>query len=300
MPNKALLNRAPVRPRDILGALRTVFFAPEDLAIVRGDPSERRTFIDELVTTRWPRMAGVRADYDRALKQKTALLKALSGRGMRSGGEGAEQTLSSWDEAMVTCGGELVAARLRTLADLAPLITETYDALAPIASAASAIYHSSNLKKGMESDVELVRQCLAEAMEARRGEELTRGICLVGPHRDDIILSLADLPVRGYASHGEGWSLALALRLASLDLLQADGVEPVLILDDVFAELDEHRRARVVEAMDRVEQTLISVAVRRDLPSNLQAHLFEVGLGVVCPLGEDSGDSSTILKEGMT
>jgi len=279
--NRALLNAAAVRPREILGAIRTVFFAPEDLAIVRGDPSERRGFIDELVVSRWPRLAGVKAEYDRALKQKTALLKAMSGRSVKMAGAGAEETLGVWDEAMAGFGSELVAARVRTLGDIAPMVAENYDGIAPVQSAATIAYHSSSVPPDTPPDVDQIRHLLSERIDARRPEEIARGVCLVGPHRDDLSLNLGPLPVKGYASHGEGWSFVLALRLASVDLLQEDGVEPILILDDVFAELDEHRRARVVKAMDSVEQTLVTVAVPRDLPENLKGTVFEVGRGSV-------------------
>ena len=281
--NKALLNAASVRPREILGAIRTVLFAPEDLSIIRGDPSERRGFIDELVVSRWPRLAGVKAEYDRALKQKTALLKAISGRSVRMAGAGAEETVSVWDEAMANLGAEVVAARLRTLNDLAPFVASEYDGIAPVVSHASLSYSSSSIPADTTSDVETIRGLLAQRIEARHGEEAARGVCLVGPHRDDISLSLGDLPVKGYASHGEGWSYALALRLASVDLLHDDGVDPILILDDVFAELDEHRRVRVVAAMESVEQAFVTVAVRKDLPESLKGQFFDVGRGTVTP-----------------
>ena len=280
-PNKALLNKASVRPREILGAVRTVVFAPEDLSIVRGDPAQRRGFIDELVISRWPRLAGVKGEYDRALKQKTAVLKAVSGRGTRSAGAGAEETLDVWGEEMARFGAELLAARLATLRDLQPFVTRNYDEIAPVASKAGIAYSSSSVPPDAGSDVEGLRQILSERTRSRRGEEIARGVCLVGPHRDDLAFSLGTLPVKGYASHGEGWSFALALRLASVDLLREDGVEPILILDDVFAELDEHRRARVVQTMDTVEQALVTVAVRRDIPDTLSAVVYEVGRGYV-------------------
>ncbi|MCL2736505.1 MAG: DNA replication/repair protein RecF [Propionibacteriaceae bacterium] len=286
--NKAMLNRAPVRPREILGAVRTVVFAPEDLAIVRGDPAQRRRFIDDLVVTRWPRLAGVRAEYERAVKQKTTLVKAMSGRSLRRAGAGEAETLAVWDEAIVRLGAEVVAARLRTLADLGERVTEAYDAIAPVPSRADMSYQSSSIPPETGPDVDAVRDALQERIDARRDEEIARGVCLVGPHRDDLALSLGEFPVKGYASHGEGWSFALALRLGSVDVLRDDGIEPILILDDVFAELDEHRRARVVATMDMVEQSLVTVAVRRDLPDTLRGSLFDVGRGTVAgpfPLG---------------
>ncbi|MDR0848481.1 MAG: DNA replication/repair protein RecF [Propionibacteriaceae bacterium] len=283
MVNKARLNRAAVRPRDIIGAVRVVSFAPEDLSVVRGDPSARRAFLDDLVIERSPRLAGPKAEYERTLKQKTALLKAMSGRSVRSAGAGAEETLDVWDEALVRAGAELVAARLRTVADIEGYVASNYDAIAPSPSRAVLRYESKSLAEGISPEVGVIAEALAQRMTERREDEITRGVCLVGPHRDDLSLSLGDLPVKGYASHGEGWSYTLALRLASLDLLHADGLEPVLILDDVFAELDERRRERVVAAMDSVEQTFITAAVLRDVPENLDARVYKVEPGVVHP-----------------
>ncbi len=290
--NKASLNRAPLRrPRDLLGALRVVLFSPEDLAIVKGDPGERRRFIDELVTARWPRLAGVRADYDQVLRQRSSLLKTLSGRHGRVAGEGVEVTLDIWDAQLAALGAELVAARLATLAELAPLLASAYADIAPTNNLAAATYKSSALPALVEPEppslVELVETTatptvpeLAAQLEARmrerRGEEIARGLCLVGPHRDDITLTLGDLPTKGYASHGEAWSMALALRLAGFALLRADGVEPVLILDDVFAELDETRRARLAELIAGAEQVLITAAVAADVPTALSGRRFSV------------------------
>ena len=296
--NRASLNRAPLRrPRDLLGALRVVLFSPEDLAIVKGDPGERRRFIDELVTARWPRLAGVRADYDQVLRQRSSLLKTLSGRHGRVAGEDVAVTLDIWDAQLAALGAELVAARLATLAELAPLLASAYADIAPTNNVAVATYKSSALQSLVEptpsrvepapSRVEPVETIqtftiaeLAAQLEARmrerRGEEIARGLCLVGPHRDDITLTLGDLPTKGYASHGESWSMALALRLAGFALLRADGVEPVLILDDVFAELDETRRARLAELIAGAEQVLITAAVAADVPPALSGRRFSV------------------------
>ena len=284
MANKALLNKAPVRPRDILGAVRTVFFSPEDLAIVMGDPSERRRFIDDVIVSRWPRLAGVRSEYERALKQKTALLKAISGRSVRGAGAGAEETLAEWDEAIARLGAEILAARLATLADIETMVESNYARIAPTSTLAQIAYSSSVTHE--HTDVEGIRLALVEAILDRKHEEMVRGVCLVGPHRDDLSLSLGTLPVRGYASHGESWSFALALRLANLDLLRDDGVGPILILDDVFAELDENRRTAIVSAMDVVEQSFVTVAVPRDLPQNLQGCIVEVTPGAVRRIDE--------------
>ena len=286
--NKASLNRAPLRrPRDLLGALRAVMFSPEDLAIVKGDPGERRRFIDELVTARWPRLAGVRADYDQVLRQRSTLLKTLSGRGPRAAGEDVASTLDIWDAQLAALGAELVAARLATLAELGPLLAAAYADIAPTNNVATATYKSSAFSPLVEPSetmtiAELAAQ-LERRMRERRGEEIARGVCLVGPHRDDITLTLGDLPTKGYASHGESWSMALGLRLAGFALLRADGVEPVLILDDVFAELDETRRARLAELIVGAEQVLITAAVPADVPSTLSGRRFSVQKSVVTP-----------------
>jgi DNA replication and repair protein RecF len=288
--NKASLNRSPLRrPRDLLGALRVVLFSPEDLAIVKGDPSERRGFIDELLVARWPRLAGVRADYERVLKQRSALLKSLSGRGPRMLGDDVSATLDVWDGQLAAFGAELVAARLVTLQELRPLLMSAYADIAPTNNVAGAEYRSSLRPPsplGTPTDAALptvaeLTAMLTAAMQERRGEEIARGLCLVGPHRDDITLSLGDLPTKGYASHGESWSTALALRLASFALLRADGVEPVLILDDVFAELDELRRERLADLVAGGEQVLVTAAVAADVPSRLAGRRFAVHSGEV-------------------
>ena len=278
--NRASLNRAPLRrPRELLGALRTVVFSPEDLALVKGDPSERRRFIDELITTRWPRLAGVRADYDRVLRQRSTLLKSLSGRS-RAVPDGAAATLEVWDESLAGFGAELVHARVRTLADLTPHVQRAYAAIAPANNDAVLAYRSSIGPTPETSAVELQARLIL-AMSQRRSDEIARGVCLVGPHRDDIVLGLGELPAKGYASHGESWSFALALKLGAFDLLRADGVEPVLILDDVFAELDQGRRERLAGMIADAEQVLITAAVAADVPDLLGGRRYTVGDGAV-------------------
>jgi DNA replication and repair protein RecF len=283
--NRARVNRAPVpRPREVLGLLRTVLFAPEDLSLVKGDPSERRRFLDELLTLRTPRMAGVRQDYDRILKQRNSLLKSASmaRRQNRSGGaEGQLRTLEVWDSHLARAGSELLATRLELLESLRPLVSGGYDAVARGKGDARLEYKSSMpLEPGVTSRDQL-EQVLLAAVQDRRQDELERGVSLVGPHRDDVILGLGDLPAKGYASHGESWSFALALRLASYELLRADGGEPVLILDDVFAELDTQRRDRLAELVAPAEQVLVTAAVAADVPDDLSGARFEVGDGMV-------------------
>ena len=286
--NRARLNRSPLRhAREIIGVLRTVVFSPVDIAIVKGDPSERRHFLDELLVARWPRLAGVRGDYERVLRQRTTLLKSLSGR-LRGGPPptDTEATLDVWDSHLARAGGELLEARLTTLDDLAPHISKAYADIAPTNNDAIAEYRAS-------ADLDVPRQvehgtaradlsaALESAMAERRAEEIQRGVSLVGPHRDDIALSLGMLPAKGYASHGESWSFALALRLGSFHLLRADGVEPVLVLDDVFAELDSIRRERLASGVRVAEQVLVTAAVGADVPELLAGQRFRVAGGDV-------------------
>ncbi len=282
--NRARLNRSPVkRPRDLLGLLRTVVFSPEDLAIVKADPSDRRRFLDELLTARWPRLAGVRSDYDRVLKQRNTLLKSLSGRA-RGGPppSDAADTLDVWDAHLAAAGGELLDARLRTLTDLVPHAAKAYADIAPTNSDATAEYKTAVPLDGITAREELTAALVA-AMRDRRPEEIARGISLVGPHRDDVALSLGPMPAKGYASHGESWSLALALRLGSFHLLRADGIEPVLVLDDVFAELDTVRRERLARAVGAAEQVLVTAAVDADVPVELDGRTFRVTTAAVTP-----------------
>jgi DNA replication and repair protein RecF len=289
--NRARLNRSAVtRPREVLGALRTVLFAPEDLALVRGDPAERRRFIDELLVLRAPRFAAVRSDYERVLKQRNALLRtaASARRASRSGGD--LRTLEVWDGHLATHGAELLAGRLEVLTALSPYVDKAYDAVSAGRGRTRVAYRSS-LSTDEAAEVELptdrseLEQRMLAALAAVRSQEIDRGLTLVGPHRDDVVLWLGELPAKGYASHGEGWSYALALRLACYDLLNADGGEPVLILDDVFAELDSQRRERLAALVRDASQVLVTAAVAADVPLALQGSRFEVAAGEVTRVG---------------
>lgn len=294
--NKARINRSPQRrPRDILGIIRTVLFAPEDLAIVRGDPGDRRRFLDELLVMRAPRLAGIKADYDRILRQRSTLLKTAGG-ARRSGGSLA--TLDVWDEHLAGTGAELLAARLTLVDALRPLVTTAYAAIAPESSPAGISYRSTLFDDvtdiydvprdpdGLdpaERDPAILAAALRAAMIRLRPQELDRGVCLMGPHRDDLAIELHGAPAKGYASHGESWSLALALRLASFELLRADGIAPILILDDVFAELDTARRATLAALARSADQALITAAVAADIPEELAGMTIpvtEAGIGV--------------------
>jgi DNA replication and repair protein RecF len=275
--NKARLNRSPVRStRELVGVLRAVLFAPEDLALVRGDPADRRRYLDDLATVRRPAVAGVRADYEKVLRQRTALLKSLSGARFR-GDRGALDTLDVWDSRLAEHGAQLMAARIDLVNELAPEVEKAYQLLAPGSRAASIAYRAS-LDASDISDREFLEAALLAALSARRDAELERGMCLVGPHRDDLELRLGDQPAKGFASHGESWSFAVALRLAAYELLRADGGEPVLLLDDVFAELDATRRRALATVAESAEQVLVTAAVLEDIPADWDARRVHIDL----------------------
>ncbi len=288
--NRARVNRSPLpKARELLGMMRTVLFSPEDLALVKGDPSDRRRFLDELLTQRAPRYAGVRSDYDRVLKQRNSLLKTAraGGHPPRSPrGETALSTLGVWDSHLARTGADLLAARLVLVEELRPLVGKAYESVARGASSSDATlsYKSSfelpEAATGVPDRNDLA-QAILEQIERLRSDELDRGISLVGPHRDELTLLLGPLPTRGYASHGESWSFALALRLASYDLLRSAGDDPVLILDDVFAELDTERRGRLAEMVADAEQVLVTAAVAADVPAALHGVRMDVADGAV-------------------
>ncbi|MCM3923897.1 DNA replication/repair protein RecF [Frankia sp. AiPs1] len=280
--NRARLNRAPVgRPRDVLGLLCTVLFAPEDLALVKGDPAGRRQFLDELLIARTPRMAAVLADYDRVLKQRSTLLRT-AGAARRAGGKGDLRTLDVWDGYLASYGAELLAARLALVEALRPGVAGAYAAVAGAQAAVGFEYRASVAAPDpVRPDREQWEEAIRVELVAARPREIERGQTLVGPHRDDLLLTVDGLPARGYASHGESWSLALALRLASFELLRADDREPVLLLDDVFAELDVQRRARLAELVAPAEQVLVTAAVEADVPAELAGTRYVVAAGEV-------------------
>jgi len=283
--NRARLNRTPLpRSRDVLGVLRTVTFAPEDLSLIKGDPAERRRYLDELLIARAPRFAGVRHDYDRVVKQRTALLKTAA-QARRAGRSVADlRTLDVWDAHLARIGAEILTARLELVQSIGPLVDKAYESLAGETSAGPVVmeYRSSlgaDLPSGASREV--VEAALLAQAAASRADELDRGVCLVGPHRDDLLLRLGPLPARGYASHGEAWAYALGLRLAAYDLLAADGAQPVLLLDDVFAELDVGRRERLAQMVRHAEQVIVTAAVPEDVPESLDGARFDVMAGEV-------------------
>jgi DNA replication and repair protein RecF len=291
--NKARLNRSPVRStREVIGVLRAVLFAPEDLALVRGDPADRRRYLDDLAIVRRPVIAGVRADYDKVLRQRTALLKSASGARYR-GDQSALATLDVWDSRLAEHGAELMAARIDLVNQLAPEVEKAYQLLAPGSRPVSIVYRTS---LGAESgggfeggDREFLEAALLAALSARRDAELERGMCLVGPHRDDLELRLGDQPAKGFVSHGESWSFAVALRLGAYELLRADGGEPVLLLDDVFAELDGMRRRALATVAESAEQVLVTAAVLEDIPADWDVRRVHIELR-----DDDSGRVSAV------
>lgn len=294
--NKARLNGNPVKPRDLLGVLTAVVFAPEDLGLVKGDPTERRRFLDDLLTARRPRFAGVRTEYDRVLKQRNALLKTAKFGG---GARNKEATLEVWDHHLAKAGAALLAGRIALTAELVEPVAHAYatvsghDPGTPDPRPATVKYRRSSASGAAESvapvtEDELFTELITAFSENRR-QETDRGITLFGPHRDDLELMLGQAPAKGYASHGESWSFALALRLASFELFKQDAGDrhhwPVLILDDVFAELDVGRRHRLAGMVADAEQVLVTAAVGGDVPEELTAgtatHLVSVRLGSV-------------------
>lgn len=285
--NRAKINRSPLpRVRDALGIVRVIMFAPEDLALVKGDPSERRSFMDHTLIQRTPRFSGIKTDYEKVLRQRNALLKSFNR-------ENIDSTLDVWNEQLAKLGAEITYTRIQFIRDLKPFIRTRYHSIsggeqAVSSSEISIDYQSKYLTEG---DIEVLTQkeiqnLILEELTARKKDELIRGVTLVGPHRDELFIGLGELPLKGYASHGESWSAALALRVASADVLKADGIEPILILDDVFAELDVIRRATILELTKNAPQVFITAAVESDVPVELGGARFYVSLGSVTEVGE--------------
>ena len=290
--NRAQINRSAVKTRDLPRYFSSVLFAPEDLALVRGEPSGRRRFLDELLVLLTPRLSGVIADYDRVLKQRNSLLKSARASGVR----GAQlSTLEIWDDRLVALGSELIEARSRLIAQLVPEVSAAYVAIAGEDHRARLSSQLSILSADVDDENsqtpaggEFVPISAADAAEAFRASlvrlrraELERAVTLAGPHRDDLVLELNGMGARGYASHGESWSFALALKLASAEVLRRESAsgDPVLILDDVFAELDQSRRARLAGAVAGFEQVLITAAVLEDVPAALTANTVHIQQG---------------------
>ncbi|ONI60945.1 DNA replication/repair protein RecF [Leifsonia sp. ALI-44-B] len=329
-PNRAQVNRGQIKPRELPRYFSSVLFAPEDLGIVRGDPSARRKFADQLIVLRTPRMAGVYADYDRTLRQRNTLLKSARGSGLK---ETQLSTLEVWDDKLIALGTEIIGARSRLVAEMAAPLQAAYrsvvgddhgprislimsvdgvdadddgfpnapaPASAPVSTAADGESGAASTGPGSAAALPTaaeVAEAFRRRIAERRRAELDRGVTLVGPHRDDLLFELNGLPVKGYASHGESWSFALSLKLASAELLRRESNlgDPVLILDDVFAELDQSRRRRLAEAISGYEQVLITAAVLDDVPEQLTARTVRIAAGEIVGTSDAvvSNDSAT-------
>ena len=265
--NRARINQNPTKSqRDLFGLVQAIYFSPEDLDLVRGDPTERRRFIDQLITLRSPRMAGIISDYERAVRQRNSLLKSRA----------HPDALTPWDQQVADFGGKIMAARISTLKELTPIFNSVYNEISE--EKKTDILYKSHIEEVSTSAESNTTQIL-ERIRTTRSAELERGLTLTGPHRDDLTLVLGNHIVKGFASHGESWSVALALKLATYKLLQNDGYSPILILDDVFSELDEGRRLQLIQLAQSAEQTLITVAVENDLPSTLQGKRYLIKSG---------------------
>jgi len=306
--NRAQINRGVIKTRELPRYFSSVLFAPEDLALVRGEPSGRRRFLDELLVLISPRYSGVMTDYERVLKQRNSLLKSARASGIK---ESQLSTLEIWDDRLITLGSEVIEARLALVARLLPDVAAAYQTVAgedhharlsnsltvlePTADRDDSEGSGQTLPGDSPLTAAAISGHFRSALDRLRRNELDRGMTLVGPHRDDLVLELNDLPARGYASHGESWSFALALKLASADLLRRESTtgDPVLMLDDVFAELDESRRARLAAAVDDFEQVLITAAVYEDVPKTLTAHTVRIAAGTIVESDEQPTEQSS-------
>ena len=297
--NRAQVNRSVIKPRELPRYFSSVLFAPEDLALIRGEPSGRRRFLDQLLVARTPRLAGVQSDYERVLKQRNTLLKSARAQGLR----GANlSTLDIWDERLVALGSELIAERVALVGRLHPLVVDAYRSIAGADHRPALGNRLSVLAAHPDADEqaddgfavpegttkeslsrEKIAELFREGLTRVRRQELDRGLTLIGPHRDDLVFELNGLPAKGYASHGESWSYALSLKLSAAALLRIDSPtgDPVVILDDVFAELDEARRKRLAIAVADYEQVLITAAVFDDVPESLTPHTVRISAGTI-------------------
>ena len=267
--NRAKINQNPTKSqREILGACQVIYFSPEDLDLVRGEPTNRRDFLDKLLITKTPRLAGVLSDFERVLKQRNTLLRNRA----------PQSALTPWTEQLVTFSSVITAERIALVEQLNPLVTANYKELNEVKTA--SLIYKSNIE-ALSTNQEANKKLIEEKLQELQYQEIERGVTLVGPHRDDLILQLGEFPAKGYASHGESWSFAISLKIGALELLKTQGLDPILILDDVFAELDTNRRARLVQATKLAEQTIVTAAVEGDLPADLNDQRFHVSNGKV-------------------
>lgn len=262
--NRAKINQNPTKSqREILGACQIVYFSPEDLDLVRGEPTFRRDYLDKLLITKTPRLAGVLSDYERVLKQRNTLLKTRA----------PQSSLAPWSEQLIHLAVTIITERIMLVNALNPLVSKNYKELNEVKMA--SIIYKSNID-GLSANIEQNQSLIKSKLEEVQYQEIERGVTLVGPHRDDLILQLGEFPAKGYASHGESWSFAISLKIGAWELLKSQGLDPILILDDVFAELDTNRRTRLVQATKLAEQTLVTAAVEGDLPEDLNDVRFYI------------------------
>ena len=284
--NKAKLNGSECKKtKEVLGILQTITFSPEDLVLVKGDPSERRYFLDYLLVQKSPVYISLKTDYERVLKQRNALLKS-SYVARKNNQDSVLATLDIWNQQLINLGSQITFYRNQLINDLLPYVSKAYAELAP-SSKALNIKYLPNISS-FEMTLEDLKVQMGEKIKERQLDELDRGLTLVGPHRDDVEITIGELPAKGYASHGESWSVALALKLASFDLLKANSRagDPVLVLDDVFAELDTSRRNQLISRLNSVEQVLITAAVKEDVPTELGGKKLFVNNGQVSEIND--------------
>nr|WP_249420250.1 DNA replication/repair protein RecF [Rhabdothermincola salaria] len=244
---RVMVNRQRLtRGRDLLGALRVSVFAPDDLDLVKGGPAGRRRYLDDALVARRPGLDVLRTDLDKVLRQRNALLRQAGGRIT----EEVELTLAVWDTKLIESGEALASAREDLVEELRPFLARAYDRVAGRPAEVTVDYVAPWRAEGLEAALARVRR-----------DEVRRGVSLVGPHRDDVDLRIGGLPSRTHASQGEQRSLALALRLAAHEAVTtATGTPPVLLLDDVFSELDPDRSGALLTHLPEGQTLLTSAA----------------------------------------
>ncbi|MEX0833460.1 MAG: DNA replication and repair protein RecF [Actinomycetota bacterium] len=264
--SKVQVNRSPVRrKRDIRRQVRGVFFGPDDLSVVLGDPGERRRFMDEAAQALWPLKESELKAYDKSLRQRNRLLKEWEG-------SGAPPDLEAWDEELIEAGSAVTRVRADAVARLGPHASADFQTLSEYAL---AVTYRPNV------EAEEVERGFRERLAARRDDELIRRTTLVGPHRDELDLAVRDLRARAFASHGEAWGAALALRLGLASAVAEEiGEPPVILLDDPFSALDPARRERIAAGLPGRGQVVVSVADEAHVPLGAEA-VWTVAGGVV-------------------
>lgn len=273
--NRAKVNRTQVRPREVLGLLKSVVFSPEDLQIVRGDPQVRRQFLDDLLIQQHPLIAQEKSDFDKVARQRAALMKSAQSQ-LRRGFTPDFSTVEVWDDTFAQLSAQLSLARVGLVEELRGPAAHAYEEIGGSPRKLDIEFLASQGNCPVGGDLATIAGELKEILASSRMKEAERGVNLFGAHRDDLKLTLGGMPVKGYASHGETWSVALSLRLGAFELLSRDGDTPILILDDVFAELDSSRRAGLTRMITEAEQVLITAAVADDVPQELHAQVHAV------------------------